>query len=246
MGTRGFRGGLVGWRASVTTLAPHALRVLTTGDGSPTLARTDTGWTYRSDRGALCEADHVFVHGADVLGRARIRVLELGFGVGTNFAALVRAARAAGVDGLDVHAVERARVPAAMLPRFDAAAHTLAVEATERGHAAADGVSLTIHAGEFEDFVPQAMFDAVWLDPFGPDAEPESWSADVTRVVAAALAPDGRLVTYSSAGWIRRNLAAVGLFVGTLPGPVTGKREFTVAAHSRERLGDARVRNVPR
>jgi len=229
----------------VTTLAPHALRVLTTGDGSPTLARVDTGWTYRSDRGALCEADHVFVQGADILGQARIRVLELGFGVGTNFAALVRAARAGGVGQLEVHAVERAPVPSSMLPAFDPVAHALALAATECGHAAQDGVSLTIHGGEFEDFVPQGQFDAVWLDPFGPEAEPESWSAAVTRVVAAALAPTGRLVTYSAAGWVRRNLAAVGLFVGTLPGPAEGKREFTIAAHSRERLADARVRNVP-
>lgn len=229
----------------MTTLAPHALRVLTTGDGSPTLARVGTGWTYRSDRGALREADHVFVHGADVLGQARIRVLELGFGVGTNFSALVRAARAAGTQRVEVHAVERARVPASMLPVFDADAHALAVEATEQGHAARGGVSLTIHGGEFEAFVPEQCFDAVWLDPFGPDAEPESWSPAVTRVIATALSPTGRLVTYSSAGWIRRNLAAVGLFVGTLPGPTEGKREFTIAAHQRERLGEARVRNVP-
>ncbi|MBV1861259.1 MAG: hypothetical protein KUG77_22770 [Nannocystaceae bacterium] len=229
----------------MTTLAPHALRVLTTGDGSPTLARADTGWTYRSDRGALCEADHVFVEGSDVLGRGRIRVLELGFGVGTNFAALVRAARAVGTLELEVHAVERARVPGSMLPVFDTGAHALAVEATERGHAAAGGVSLTIHSGEFEEFVPPGRFDAVWLDPFGPRAEPESWSPAVARVIATALAPTGRLVTYSSAGWIRRNLAAVGLFVGTFPGPAGGKREFTIAAHGRERLGEARVRNVP-
>lgn len=230
----------------MTTLAPHALRVLTTGDGSPTLARTETGWTYRSDRGALRESDHVFVHGADVLDQARIRVLELGFGIGTNFSALVRAAREVGTEEVEVHAVERARVPPSMLPMFDPDAHALAVEATERGHASRGSVSLTIHAQEFEAFVPEQHFDAVWLDPFGPDAEPESWSASVTRVIAAALSPTGRLVTYSSAGWIRRNLAAVGLFVGTLPGPTEGKREFTIAAHQRERLGDARVRNVPR
>ncbi|MGH1347416.1 MAG: MnmC family methyltransferase [Nannocystales bacterium] len=229
----------------MTTLAPHALRVLTTGDGSPTLARADTGWTYRSDRGALCEAEHVFVRGADVLGQARIRVLEFGFGVGTNFAALVSAARSAGVQELEVHAVERARVPASMLPSFDPVAHGLAVGATEHGSADQERVSLTIHRGEFEDFAPPGTFDAVWLDPFGPEAEPESWSVEVSRVAAKALAPGGRLVTYSSAGWIRRNLAAVGLFVGTLPGPTEGKREFTIAAHARERLGPARVRNVP-
>ena len=230
----------------MTALKPEALRVLTTGDGSPTLQRVDTGWTYRSDRGALRESAHVFVAGADLLDRTRVRVLELGFGVGTNFAALVQAAAAAGIESVDVHAVERAWVPAALLPVFDARAHALAVAATERGHAAEDGISLTLHTGEFEEHEPQGLFDAVWLDPFGPDAEPDSWSVDVAKVIAGAQAPDGRAVTYSSAGWIRRNLAAAGLFVATVPGPIEGKREFTIAAHSPERLGAVKVRNAPR
>ncbi|MCR9164222.1 MAG: tRNA (5-methylaminomethyl-2-thiouridine)(34)-methyltransferase MnmD [Nannocystaceae bacterium] len=230
----------------MTALEPETLRVLTTGDGSPTLQRVDTGWTYRSDRGALRESAHVFVAGADLRGRAHVRVLELGFGVGTNFAALVVAARAGGIDSLDVHAVERSPVPSALLPVFDAQAHALAVAAAAHGHAAAHGVSLTLHPGEFEAHAPQGVFDAVWLDPFGPDAEPESWSVDVAKVVARALAPGGRAVTYSAAGWVRRNLAAAGLFVATVPGPIEGKREFTIAAHTPERLGSVKVRNAPR
>lgn len=230
----------------MTALEPDALRVLTTGDGSPTLQRVDTGWTYRSDRGALHESAHVFVGGADLSERARVRVLELGFGVGTNFAALVQAARARGIESVEVHAVERACVPAALLPKFDEEAHALAVAATAHGHAAHAGVSLTLHRGEFEAHQPQGVFDAVWLDPFGPEAEPESWSVDVATVIARALAPDGRAVTYSAAGWIRRNLAAAGLFVATVPGPIEGKREFSIAAHTSERLGAVKVRNAPR
>lgn len=230
----------------MTALKPEALRVLTTGDGSPTLQRVDTGWTYRSDRGALRESAHVFVAGADLSDRAEVRVLEFGFGVGTNFAALVQTARAAGIARLDVHAVERARVPATLLPVFDEDAHALAVAATEHGHASSGGISLTLHASEFAAYQPAGVFDAVWLDPFGPDAEPESWSVDVAKVIARALAPDGRVVTYSSAGWIRRNLAAAGLFVATVPGPIEGKREFTIAAHTPERLGAVKVRNAPR
>jgi len=227
-------------------LEPQALRLVMTGDGSPTLQRVETGWTYRSDRGALGEAQHVFVQGADVLyaGR-RARVLELGFGVGTNFAALLVAARAAGVEHLDVHAVERAVVPGELLPCFDKQAHALACAATRDGTASVGGFTLTLHEHEFDAFVPDAPFDTVWLDPFGPDAEPESWSPAVAKVIAASLAADGRAVTYSAAGWVRRNFAAAGLFAATVPGPVEGKREFTIAAHQRARLGDARVRNVP-
>lgn len=230
----------------MATLSPDALRVLTTGDGSPTLQRVDTGWTYRSDRGALRESRHVFVEGSGALEYAPLRVLELGFGVGTNFAALLRAARETVARPIEVHAVERAAVPTALLPEFDAHAHALATRATTHGHARDGEISLTLHEGEFAAFEPPGVFDVVWLDPFGPDAEPHSWGPEVAKVVATALAEHGRAVTYSAAGWIRRNLAAAGLFVATVPGPIEGKREFTIAAHDRTRLSGARIRNVPR
>ena len=228
----------------MSRLTPDALRVLTTGDGSPTLQRVDTGWTYRSDRGALRESRHVFVAGSGALEHDPVRVLELGFGVGTSFAALLLAARELGARTIEMHAVERAPVPAALLPSFDDRAHALAVEATLRGQAHDGEISLTLHEREFEDFQPPGVFDAVWLDPFGPDAEPESWGPAVAHVIATALAEHGRAVTYSAAGWIRRNLAAAGLFVATVPGP-EGKRECTIAAWDRARLAGAKIRNVP-
>ncbi len=245
-GLAGWSHGLLSSVLAVTTLVPGSLRALTTDDGSPTLQRVDTGWTYRSNRGAMQEARHVFVAGADLCGRRRARVLEFGFGVGTNFAALLAAAAAAGMEWLDVHAVERSPVPAELLPVFDARAHVLATAATERGSAQDDAASLTLHVREFADHTPDAPFDAVFLDPFGPGDEPESWSLAVMAAAAKALAPDGRLVTYSAAGWIRRNLAAAGLFVATVPGPNIGKREFTIASPSRARLGEVKIRNAPR
>ncbi len=227
----------------MTTLEPGRLRTLTTDDGSPTLARVDTGWTYRSARGALAEAKHVFVAGADIGGRREARVLEFGFGVGTTFAALVHAC--VSMERLEVHAVDHAPVPSALLPCFDPRAHALAVTATEAGHARDGSVSLTLHVGEFADFVADDPFDAVFLDPFGPGDEPASWAPAVMDAAVAALAPHGRLVTYSAAGWIRRNLAEAGLFVATVPGLAGGKREFTIASRSRARLGEVKVRNAP-
>lgn len=188
----------------------------------------------------------MFVAGADVLDRVRIRVLEFGFGVGTNFAALVEAASKAQVEAVDYVAVEHAPVPPDLLPAFDLRSHALAVQATTDQTAEADGVRLTLHRGRFEDHRAQGSYDAVFFDPFGPEDEPDSWGVEATAAAAAGLAEDGRLVTYSSAGWIRRNLAAVGLFVATVPGPIEGKREFTIAAKDRARLGPVKVRNVPR
>ncbi len=173
-------------------------------------------------------------------------MLEFGFGVGTNFAALVQAAAQAQFEAIDYVAVEHAPVPPELLPAFDPHSHALAVQATRHQTAQAGGVRLTLQRGRFEDHRAQGPYDAVFFDPFGPEDEPDSWGLEATAAAAAGLADDGRLVTYSSAGWIRRNLAAVGLFVATVPGPLEGKREFTIAAKDRARLGPVKVRNAPR
>lgn len=211
---------------------------MTTDDGSLTLQQVDTGWTYRSTHGALREAAHVFVGGAALGSTAR--VLEFGFGAGTNFAA----ALAREITSLDYTAVERAPLDPSSLPVFDDRAHALASEATRYGHASDESCSLRLHLGEFAEFTAEPTHDAVFLDPFGPHDEPESWSLDVMKAAAAGLAPHGRLVTYSAAGWIRRNLAAAGLHVATFAGP-PGKREFTVAAWDPALLAEGTLRNAP-
>jgi tRNA U34 5-methylaminomethyl-2-thiouridine-forming methyltransferase MnmC len=68
-------------------------------------------------------------------------------------------------------------------------------------------------------------FEAVYLDPFSPDVDPDAWRPDTLAALAAALAPGGALATYSVQGAVRRALAAIGLEVEKRPGPPGGKRE---------------------
>ncbi len=85
-------------------------------------------------------------------------------------------------------------------------------------HADATGVA-------FDD----QRYDAVYLDPFSPNVNPECWSQDFLARVHQALKPGGKLTTYSVKGEVRRTLQAVGFDVGKCPGP-PGKREMLRAS----------------
>src|SRR5690606_18371181 len=48
--------------------------------------------------------------------------------------------------------------------------------------------------------LPASAYDAVYLDPFSPRANPDGWEADLLGRLVGALRPRGRLVTYSVSG----------------------------------------------
>lgn len=232
--------------------APAPLR---TSDGSLTLRAPGHGESYRSVHGALREARSVFVEGAGVAARLdagrATRVLELGFGTAWSFLASAERARGSGTP-LSYLAFERAPLGRASLaalehgPLLDERetldALLAAIGAAEaQGGAGANAlrgrtlrverppVALELRMLDLRAArLPRDAFDAVYLDPFSPRVEPESWGADVLATLHAALVPGGRLATYSVQGRLRRELAALGFDVAKRPGP-PGKREILVA-----------------
>ena len=77
-----------------------------------------------------------------------------------------------------------------------------------------------------QDYQPGSeTFDLVYFDAFGPDIQPEMWTREVFEKMAFCLKKDGILVTYSTKGTVKRNLASAGFKIVKLPGP-TGKREI--------------------
>jgi len=222
--------------------------VVATGDGSLTVHSPRFGQGFRSRAGAHAEARHVFVEGSGIGERLRLgataAVLEVGLGAGTNLGLTVAAAWASGAT-LRYVAVEREPLPpeawraldlpawmpapfasawlaaldrwaAAPTATFGVAVRGVRVDVivAEVGACAADGTLGTLGA-----------FDAIYLDPFSPDVDPEAWRPSTLSALAAALAPGGALVTYSVQGAVRRSLAATGLAVAKRPGPPGGKRE---------------------
>ncbi len=220
-----------------------------TADGFDTLYSPAYGQTYHSKHGALAEARHVFLEGAGVDERLAqglsTRVLEVGFGTGLNF--LLTAHRAAASQApLHYVALEKDVLPAGVLaglnhgPRLDALALRDALVAWRR--ALPEPPPFGIHGRRFSEILlldlivgdatiaplPNLAFDAVYLDAFSPDANPELWTPDFLGRLFEVMRPGGKLATYSAKGSVRRGLEAVGFRTGKRSGP-PGKREMLVA-----------------
>ncbi len=90
-------------------------------------------------------------------------------------------------------------------------------------------VRLFVHRGFAHDVLPKVELtaDAWFLDGFAPARNPEMWSADLLKAVAAKTVGGGTFATYSAAGWVRRNLQAAGFTVEKRPGHA-GKRDMTI------------------
>lgn len=79
---------------------------------------------------------------------------------------------------------------------------------------------------------PAERFDAVYFDPYAPEASPQLWRADVFRAIGRQLSDHGKLVTYCVSRLVRDELSAAGFAVRRVPGPPGGKREVLIASLS--------------
>jgi len=80
--------------------------------------------------------------------------------------------------------------------------------------------------------LPEARpFDAVFLDPFSPQVDSELWQHDFLAAIAARMAPDAILSTYTTSLRVRVGLAAAGLNLAAGP-RVGAKAGGTLASHA--------------
>ncbi|MBA2666825.1 MAG: tRNA (5-methylaminomethyl-2-thiouridine)(34)-methyltransferase MnmD [Trueperaceae bacterium] len=219
-----------------------------TDDGSWTLESERYGETFRSRRGAVREARHVFVEGSGVAARLAARqtttVLEIGLGTAVN---LVLSASTALRHEVPLRYVAIEHEPlcaeafeAVELEHVGDAAFVAAFLAWRRMWSdAGPDASLRHGAVQVDVLVADAASaplpgaaDALYLDGFSPRVNPELWTDEAVRRYAVALAPGGTLATYSVSGHVRRALAACGLAVERLPGPPGGKREMLRATRA--------------
>jgi tRNA 5-methylaminomethyl-2-thiouridine biosynthesis bifunctional protein len=84
--------------------------------------------------------------------------------------------------------------------------------------------------------------DAIYLDGFAPDRNPELWSDPVVAQLRRLAAPGATLATWTTAGEVRRRLAGADFSIERRPG-FGGKREMLAAAcraaHRPTQLGPA-------
>ena len=184
-----------------------------TSDGSLTVYDAEAGECFKSRHAARLEAEEVFYRPGVAenpwFSRARpFRVLELGFGLGTNFLHLL------GKDeALEFTSIERDLAG----PRFflehepqPELAMLLRDLSFTRGN-----FSARLELGDFFEVMPRltGTYHAIYFDPFSPKANPEAWTKELFALAAQLLAPEGRLVTYSVSRLAKDAAAAAGLQV---------------------------------
>ncbi len=213
--------------------------------GQPYSGRYDD--VYASRDGALGQARHVFLGGNDLpqrwARREQFVVLETGFGLGTNFLSAWQAWRDDPERPRRLHfvSVERHPLSAADLVRAaPAELQPLAAQLAEQWPLPLPGlhrlafegerVVLTLALGDAAEVVPQLVLgaDALFLDGFAPDRNPEMWSPPLLKALARLARPGATLATWCTARAVRDALAASGFVVERRAG-YGHKREMLAA-----------------
>jgi tRNA U34 5-methylaminomethyl-2-thiouridine-forming methyltransferase MnmC len=214
--------------------AAEELRPQQGADGSFSLFSARFSEGFHGPIGALREAQSKFVRPAQLerfVSGSRLVVVDVGFGLGTNSAALLEAAESHGVE-LAIWGLESDRQPlrqALATPAFRNQWHARTVRWLE-------ALLAQEHPGESDGgvlwgdarrrlpelhgrFQLAASCDLVMLDAFSPQRCPELWSVEFLCRLAQLLKPEGRLLTYCCAAAVRQGLRLAGLELASIPPP---------------------------
>lgn len=201
--------------------------------------------TYFSKAGGLAETRHVFLAGNRLpqrfAGRRTFTIAEFGFGTGLNFLTTLKALRQVetppnltfvSFELFPMTADQLRRALAAFPELNDLAGGLLKVWAPEPGwnRLRVAGAELRLGIGDARELIRDLEIDPVdawYLDGFSPAKNPELWAPELLQSAAELTAADGTLATYTSAGWVRRNLQAAGFEIEKVPG-FAGKREMVI------------------
>ena len=202
-------------------------------DANGTPWSPEYGDIYHSADSGPGQARHVFLGGNGLPQRwahARVfTVLETGFGLGLNFLATWQAWRDDPVRPERLHFVSiekhpftrqglaelHARYPELSEPagRLQSA-WPLALPGSHRLEFEDGGVTLTLAFGDVADTLRKlrCAADAIYLDGFAPDRNPEMWAPATLKAITRLARPGATLATYTSARGVRDALASAGFF----------------------------------
>ncbi len=219
---------------------PPKLRIITTDDGSHTIYREDLHETYHSSHGAVGESEYVFIgkgfkYVANQFPGDGVRILEVGFGTGLN--AFLTAIDIS-TSKLSVHydALEPNPLPVELISTLNYAASHEKQDVFMRLHKSDWEADVNIKENftlrkierTLEEFETSFRYDLVYFDAFAPSKQPDIWSGPNLEKCYALMNNNGALVTYCAKGQFKRDLAAIGFEVETLPGAL-GKKEMVRA-----------------
>ena len=224
-----------------------------TEDGSHTLYNAELHETYHSHRGAIAEADYVFIQsGFDAelpLVHDSFSILEVGFGTGLNALMTLGHLQQLATQsvGLAMQALPQVNYVSlepypisnelvfglnypALLPQFYQPLfqqiHQAAWNVPQQltANFRLSKVHTTLEAYQ----APVSAFDLIYFDAFAPSKQPTVWQFENMQKCYSLLKPNGLLVSYCANGQFKRDLKAAGFIVKKHPGAL-GKREMTRA-----------------
>ncbi|MFD2641216.1 bifunctional tRNA (5-methylaminomethyl-2-thiouridine)(34)-methyltransferase MnmD/FAD-dependent 5-carboxymethylaminomethyl-2-thiouridine(34) oxidoreductase MnmC [Pseudomonas japonica] len=197
---------------------------------------------YFSKDQSLAETTHVFIEQNDL--RQRFSALaageclvigETGFGTGLNFLCAWQLFEHCAAPGARLHFISAEKFPLTRddLTRALALWPDLAPQGTtllEQYVAVHQGyqpflfdngrVSLTLMIGDAREQFEKldGHIDAWFLDGFAPAKNPDMWTPELFAQLARLSRPGTTLGTFTSTGWVRRALIAVGFSMKRIPG----------------------------
>lgn len=214
-------------------------KLVTTADGSQSIADGRTGETFHSINGAVTESQLVFISNGLEFFRAQsslqqIDVLEIGFGTGLNaWLSLLKATdwkqqiayTALEAFPLDIALAEKLNYFESAEMQYDKKDFlALHLSEWEKPVQLTEFFQLTKLQQDLRDFsVKDSSFDVIYFDAFSPNVQPELWTEEIFSKLYLSLKSGGVLVTYSARGDVKNALRSVGFIVKRLPGP-PGKR----------------------
>ncbi len=208
-------------------------QLMLTDDGSATLYVPALDEHYHSVKGALAEAEHIYIemglmqaHRMHV--ERELRVLEIGLGTGLNAMLTLKRCEREGFkvayNAVELYPLaweEVAPLGYSDSPLFEAL-HRAPWD--EEAPLSENFKLLKLHADVRQVVV--APVDVVYYDAFAPEKQPEMWTLELMERVYGMMNEGGVLTTYCAKGIVRRMLQQVGFKVERLAGPVGGKREI--------------------
>jgi len=210
---------------------------------------------FYSQHDGRAETCHVFLHANNLPERwstyERFQIAELGFGTGLNFFETWRQwcqHRAPGQHleftsfeayPLEACAIRRAiSVWPDLIERADRLAKFWpTLTSTPASWALDPQTTLTlVKAPALEGVAGWQQKAHTWyLDGFTPERNPDMWSQELMKEVYNHTHATGTVATYTSAGWVRRNLISAGFKVQKIPGHGTKRHMLTGVREPNER-----------
>ncbi len=212
-------------------------KIIITGDGSHSIFVPGLNEHYHSVHGAVQESRHIFiVNGLSRCHSIALSILEIGFGTGLNALLTFQAIRETqqslyyeSWEKFPLSNEEHKMLNYPALTDLDPNLYKALTEAPWNiHHEIAPGAILQKVQGDIREFHSDQLFDLVYFDAFGPDVQPDLWTAEVFMNISSHQPAGGVLVTYSVKGTVTRTLRESGYQIEKVAGP-PGKRQITVA-----------------